>query len=80
MYILEYIGNVLTANVGQAPATQAMIAAGVSNTTPSTTINKVCASGMKAIILGTNKLIVYSLTHSLIIFVDSCSNYIIRTK
>lgn len=47
-----FIGNVLTANVGQAPATQAMIAAGVSNTTPSTTINKVCASGMKAIILG----------------------------
>jgi len=47
-----FIGNVLTANVGQAPATQAMIAAGVSNTTPSTTINKVCASGMKAIMLG----------------------------
>ena len=48
------IGNVLTANIGQAPATQAMIAAGVSNTTPSTTINKVCASGMKSIILGHN--------------------------
>lgn len=81
MYILEYIGNVLTANVGQAPATQAMIAAGVSNTTPSTTINKVCASGMKAIILGINKLIVYIylLAHILYLLIR-CTNYIIRTK
>ncbi len=47
-----FMGNVLSANVGQAPATQAMIAAGIPNTVPSTTINKVCASGSKAIMLG----------------------------
>ena len=42
-----YMGNVLQANVGQAPATQASMFSGIPNTVPSTTINKVCASGMK---------------------------------
>jgi acetyl-CoA C-acetyltransferase len=42
-----YMGNVLAANLGQAPVTQASIGAGVPNTTPGTTVNKVCASGMK---------------------------------
>lgn len=44
-----YMGNVLQAGEGQAPARQVAIAAGLKNTTPATTINKVCASGMKAI-------------------------------
>lgn len=43
-----FMGNVLQANLGQAPARQAAIGAGLSNTTPCTTINKVCSSGMKA--------------------------------
>lgn len=43
------MGNVLSAGIGQAPARQAAIKAGLSEKTPSTTINKVCASGMKAI-------------------------------
>ncbi|NJO02967.1 MAG: acetyl-CoA C-acyltransferase [Bacteroidia bacterium] len=43
------MGNVLSAGVGQAPARQAAIFAGLSNTVPCTTINKVCASGMKSI-------------------------------
>ncbi len=51
-----YMGNVLQANVGQAPAKQALLAAGLSNRTPSTTINKVCASGMKAIMLGAQSI------------------------
>jgi len=44
-----YMGNVLQAGEGQAPARQAALGAGLSNETPSTTVNKVCASGMKAV-------------------------------
>jgi len=44
------MGNVLQAGVGQAPARQAAMGAGLPNTVPCTTINKVCSSGMKAII------------------------------
>ena len=51
-----FMGNVLQANLGQAPARQAAIEAGLSNKTPCTTINKVCSSGMKAIILGTQSI------------------------
>lgn len=47
-----YFGNVLQAGVGQAPARQAALGAGMSNTTPCTTVNKVCASGTKATMLG----------------------------
>lgn len=47
-----FMGNVLSAGIGQAPVTQAMLAAGIPDTTPSTTVNKVCASGMKAIMIG----------------------------
>jgi acetyl-CoA C-acetyltransferase len=45
------MGNVLTAGVGQAPARQAAIRAGVPERVPSMTINKVCGSGMKAVML-----------------------------
>lgn len=44
-----YMGNVVQAGVGQAPARQAAIAAGIADTVPCTTVNKVCASGMKAL-------------------------------
>jgi acetyl-CoA C-acetyltransferase len=44
-----YMGNVLQAGLGQSPARQAAFAAGCPDTTEATTINKVCASGMKAI-------------------------------
>ena len=43
------MGNVLQAGEGQAPARQVALGAGLSNETPSTTVNKVCASGMKAV-------------------------------
>jgi len=46
-----YMGNVVQAGVGQAPARQAAIFAGLPNTVPCTTVNKVCASGMKAIMM-----------------------------
>ncbi len=46
-----YMGNVLQAGLGQAPARQAALGAGLSESVPCTTINKVCASGMKAISL-----------------------------
>ena len=42
-----FMGNVLQANLGQAPARQAAMFAGIPDTTPCTTINKVCSSGMK---------------------------------
>ena len=51
-----YLGNVLQANVGQAPAQQVSIAAGINTKTPCTTVNKVCASGMKAIMLGAQSI------------------------
>jgi acetyl-CoA C-acetyltransferase len=50
------MGNVLQAGVGQAPATQASIKAGIPNTVPATTVNKVCASGMKAIMQGAQSI------------------------
>jgi acetyl-CoA C-acetyltransferase len=45
-----YMGNVVQAAVGQAPARQAALGAGIPDTVPCTTVNKVCASGMKAVI------------------------------
>jgi acetyl-CoA C-acetyltransferase len=47
-----FMGNVIQAGIGQAPARQAAIYAGLSNEVVCTTVNKVCASGMKAIMLG----------------------------
>ncbi len=52
-----YFGNVLQAGVGQAPARQAAILAGLPESTPCTTVNKVCASGMKSISLGASSII-----------------------
>ena len=46
------MGNVLQANVGQAPARQAAMFAGIPDSVPCTTVNKVCASGLKSIMMG----------------------------
>jgi len=51
-----FFGNVLSANLGQAPARQAAIGAGLPNTVVCTTVNKVCASGMKATMLGAQSI------------------------
>lgn len=53
-----FMGNVLQAGLGQAPARQAAMFAGISNTVPATTINKVCASGMKSISLAAQSILV----------------------
>ncbi|MEX2640673.1 MAG: acetyl-CoA C-acyltransferase [Balneolales bacterium] len=50
------MGHVLTANVGQAPARQAALRAGLPDKTPCTTVNKVCASGMKAVMYAANQI------------------------
>jgi acetyl-CoA C-acetyltransferase len=52
-----FMGNVLQAGVGQAPARQAALTAGLGNNVPCTTVNKVCASGMKAIMLGAQSIL-----------------------
>lgn len=51
-----YMGNVVSANVGQAPAKQAALKAGLPATVPCTTVNKVCASGTKAIMLAAQSI------------------------
>lgn len=51
-----YLGNVLSASLGQAPARQATILAGLSSTTEATTINKVCSSGLKAVVFGAQSI------------------------
>lgn len=51
-----FMGNVVSANVGQAPARQAALGAGLPNSVPCTTVNKVCASGMKAIMFGAQSI------------------------
>ncbi len=60
-----FFGNVCSANLGQAPARQAALGAGLGNNVPCTTVNKVCASGMKSvmfaaqsIMLGHNEVVV----------------------
>lgn len=52
-----FMGNVLQAGVGQAPARQAALAAGLDKNVACTTVNKVCASGMKAIMLGAQTIL-----------------------
>ena len=52
-----FMGSVMQANLGQAPARQAAIFAGIPNTVVCTTVNKVCASGMKAVMLGAQSII-----------------------
>ena len=51
-----YMGNVLQANAGQSPVTQASLGAGLPDSVPGTTVNKVCASGMKAIMMGAQSI------------------------
>ncbi|MCF8408564.1 MAG: acetyl-CoA C-acyltransferase [Crocinitomicaceae bacterium] len=52
-----FMGNVLQAGTGQAPARQAALGAGLNQNVPCTTINKVCASGMKSIMLGAQSIL-----------------------
>ena len=72
------MGNVVQAGTGQAPARQAAIYAGIPDTVPCTTVNKVCASGMKAIMqaaqgiaLGDNDIVVAGGMESMKIGINS---------
>lgn len=77
-------GNVLSANLGQAPARQAALGAGIPNTVVCTTVNKVCASGMKGgcLLLQTNFFVSFirtSIIRNICITVIH-SYYFCRTK
>jgi len=50
------LGNVISAGLGQAPARQASINAGLGVETPCTTLNKVCSSGLKSIVFGSQSI------------------------
>src|SRR4051812_29904571 len=50
------MGNVVSAGIGQAPARQAMIYAGIPPSVGATTVNKVCGSGMKAVMMGAQSI------------------------
>ena len=52
-----YIGIILTAGLGQAPARQASLYAGLPNSVPATTLNKMCGSGLKAVMLGAQAIV-----------------------
>ncbi|MFT7613067.1 MAG: acetyl-CoA C-acetyltransferase [Parvicellaceae bacterium] len=66
-----FMGNVLQANLGQAPARQAAMFAGIPENVPCTTINKVCASGMKSISLGAQSIM---LGHNDVVVVGGMEN------
>jgi acetyl-CoA C-acetyltransferase len=51
------LGNVLSAGIGQAPARQAALGAGLPASVPSTTLNKMCGSGMRAVMLGADQIL-----------------------
>jgi acetyl-CoA C-acetyltransferase len=51
-----FMGNVITSGVGQAPARQALLSAGLGENVPATTVGKVCGSGLQAVILGARSI------------------------
>ncbi len=53
-----FMGNVVSANLGQAPARQAAIGAGIPDKVPCTTVNKVCSSGLKTVMLGAQSIMI----------------------
>src|SRR5438094_3508624 len=52
-----YMGNVVQAGVGQAPARQAALGAGLPQSVPCTTVNKVCGSGLKSVMLAASQIL-----------------------
>jgi acetyl-CoA C-acetyltransferase len=69
-----FMGNVLSAGIGQAPARQAAIYAGIPNTVPATTVSKVCGSGLQAVIFGAKTLAVGDADLVLVGGMESMSN------
>src|SRR6187551_1788660 len=69
-----FMGNVLSAGIGQAPARQASIFAGVPNTVPCTTVNKVCGSGLQAVALASKSILLGEVEVALAGGMESMSN------
>ena len=69
-----FMGNVLAAGVGQNPARQAALGAGLGENVPATTVSKVCGSGMKALILGHDSIIAGSNARVVVGGMESMSN------
>ena len=69
-----FMGNVLPAGVGQNPARQAAIGAGLAQSVPATTVSKVCGSGMKALILGHDSIFAGSNARVVVGGMESMSN------
>ena len=66
-----FMGNVVSAYLGQAPARQAAIFAGIPNSVPATTVNKVCSSGAKSLMLGAQSIM---LGHNDLVIVGGMEN------
>jgi len=69
-----FMGNVVSANLGQAPARQAAVNAGVGYNVPCTTVNKVCASGMKSIMFGAQSIMLGQIDTAIAGGMESMSN------
>jgi acetyl-CoA C-acetyltransferase len=69
-----FMGNVLPAGVGQNPARQASLGAGLAQNVPATTVSKVCGSGMKALILGHDSIVAGSNARVVVGGMESMSN------
>ncbi len=69
-----FMGNVLAAGVGQNPARQAALGAGLAESVPATTVSKVCGSGMKALILGHDSIVAGSNARVVVGGMESMSN------
>src|SRR5690349_8553272 len=69
-----FVGNVLSAGIGQAPGRQSSIFAGVPNTVPCTTVNKVCGSGLQAVVLASKSLLLGEVEVALAGGMESMSN------
>ncbi len=69
-----FMGNVVSANLGQAPARQAALVAGLSNDVPCTTVNKVCASGMKSVMFAAQAIMLGHLDLAVAGGMESMSN------
>lgn len=69
-----FMGNVLPAGVGQNPARQAALGAGLAQSVPATTVSKVCGSGMKALILGHDSIVAGSNARVAVGGMESMSN------
>ena len=69
-----FMGNVLPAGVGQNPARQAALGAGLAQSVPATTVSKVCGSGMKALMLGHDSIVAGSNARVLVGGMESMTN------